>query len=45
MLDVREGEDGGAIEAVAVPARPVFVRLPLLLLLIVFLFTVRWSML
>lgn len=34
MLDVREREDGGAIEAVAVPARPVLVRLLLLLLLL-----------
>lgn len=45
VLDIREREDGGAIEAVAVPPQPVLVRLPLLLLLLVLLFPVRWSML
>lgn len=45
VLDVREGEDGGAVEAVAVPAWSVLVRLPLLLLLLVVVFPTRWSML
>lgn len=35
VFDVREGKDGGTVEAVIVPAWSVLVRLPLLLLLLV----------
>lgn len=44
VLDVREREDGGPIEAVVVPAKSVLVRLPLLLLVLVLWITMRWSM-
>lgn len=43
VFDVREREDGGAVEAVVVPAWSVLIRLPLLLLLLVVCFPARWN--